>query len=448
MDKPLQRIDHIMWDSDAPNSIATIAGVMTFKKPLHKERMLEIVKSRLLRFERFQKTIIIKDGSPMWHLDENFQLQNHIHHIALPGKGDYKELQQFVSDMISQPLNYNKPLWDIHLIDNYQGGSALLWRVHHAIGDGLALVKVIFSLTGITAKDSLAVFGEEGEAKKAKVKDNIEYIVDLGVSIYEDAKQLLSNPHILTDTLQHNWTLLKEAGELLKGKTVNKLYKGDSGTVKKASWTEPLPLAAFKRLGKHYDAKINDVMLTVVAGAIRKHLQRHKQSVAESVKIVMPVNMRRTTEIKSLHNEFSFITVDLPVHISSFEKRLAYIKERTAAFKPSANSLLMTELIHIVADYTPLNAKQKLLGFLGRSVAGIVTNVPGPQHSIYLAGGKVEDLMFWVPHTVPLGIGISLMSYNGKVYMGIVTDEILLQDPDMITGAFASELARAEKAIK
>ena len=109
--------------------------------------------------------------------------------------------------------------------------------------------------------------------------------------------------------------------------------------------------------------------------------------------------------------------------------------------------MLMTEMIHIVADYTPLKAKQKLLGFLGKSIAGVVTNVPGPKHPIYLGGGKVEDLMFWVPHTVPLGVGVSLMSYNEKVYMGIVTDNVLVKDPDIIVKAFASELKRADKLI-
>ena len=448
MDKPLQRIDHIMWDADTPDSIATIAGIMTFKKKLHRAHMLEVLEKGLMKFERFQKTVIVKDGNPMWHLDENFQLQNHIHHIALPGKGGYKELQECVSDLISHPLDYNRPLWDIHVIDNYNNGTAIFWRIHHVIGDGIALVKVIFSLTGITAKDSLAIFGKKEAPKPKKVKDEIEYIIDLGVSLYDDAKQILHNPSILKDMLQHNWQLAKEAGDLVRGRKANLLYKGTPGQAKKAAWTEPLPLDAFKGLSKFFDAKINDIMLASLAGAMRKHLLRHKQKAAEGVKVVIPVNLRREGEVNSLNNEFSFITLDLPVHLSSFAKRVAYIKERTAALKPSANSMIMTELIHIVADYTPLAAKQKLLAFLGKSIAGVVTNVPGPKHPIYLAGGKVEDLMFWVPHTVPLGIGVSLMSYNGKVYMGLVTDNVLVKDPDVIVKGFASELKRAQKLIK
>jgi diacylglycerol O-acyltransferase len=448
MDKPLERIDHIMWDADTPDSIATIAGIMTFKRTLNKARMTEVVEKRLLRFERFQNRVVIKDGNPMWHFDENFKIENHIHHIALPGKGGYKELQECVSDLISHPLDYNRPLWDIHVIDNYNNGTALFWRVHHVIGDGVALVKVIFSLTGISAKDSLTVFGEQAPTKPKKLKDEIEYIVDLGVSMYEDAKHLFNNPSLLRDTLQHNWQLAREVGDLLGNRKANHLYKGESGQAKKAAWTKPLPLKSFKKLSKYYGVKINDIMLAIVAGAMRKHLMRHKEKIVNGVKVVIPVNLRREGAVNSLQNDFSFITVDLPVHISSFADRVAFIKEKTAALKPSANSMLMTELIHIVADYTPVKAKQKLLGFLGKSIAGVVTNVPGPRHPIYLGGGKVEDLMFWVPHTVPLGVGISLMSYNEKVYMGIVTDNVLVKDPDIIVRAFASELKRAEMLMR
>ena len=448
MDKPLQRIDHIMWDADTPDSIATIAGIMTFKKKLNKAHMLEVLEKGLMRYERFQKTVIIKDGNPMWHdAKDSFILENHIHHIALPGKGGYAELQACVSDLISHPLDYSKPLWDIHVIDNYNNGTALFWRVHHVIGDGIALVKVIFSLTGISAKDSLTVFGKKEKPRRVKVKDKVEYIVDLGMSLYEEAKQLLHDPSIVRDMLHHNWELAKEAGDLFKNKKANRLYKGEPGQAKKAAWIGPLPLDTFKQLAKHYEAKVNDVMLATVAGAMRRHLQKHKQALSEVVKVVIPVNIRREGEVNSLNNDFSFITVNLPVHLSSFAKRVDYIKKKTTALKPTANSMLMTEMIHIVADYTPLNAKQKMLAFMGKSIAGVVTNVPGPQHPIYLAGGKVEDLMFWVPHTVPLGMGVSLMSYNKKVYMGIVSDNVLVKDPDFIVKGFAAELKRAEKLL-
>jgi diacylglycerol O-acyltransferase len=116
--------------------------------------------------------------------------------------------------------------------------------------------------------------------------------------------------------------------------------------------------------------------------------------------------------------------------------------------KPSAAPLLLNGLIHLAADYTPVVAKQVFMEYMGNHIAGAITNVPGPDHPIYLAGEKVEDLVFWIPHTVILGIGISLMSYNGKVYMGIVTDEGLVSDPDMVVDAFTAELNQQEKLLR
>ena len=446
MDKPLQRIDHLMWDAEAPNSLVTIAGMMLFKKPINKEKLIQIIEDRLMRFERFGKKVIFLDGSPRWHKDEQFQLQTHMHHIALPGRGGYKELQRCISDLISQPLNYNKPLWDIHLIDNYEGGYVLLWRLHHAIGDGMGLVKVIYSLTGTTANSSLSAVDETVPDHK-KVSE-LSQLAEIGKGVYEDVKHLIQNPALLRDSLENSWKTALELKELFFGKSVkDTIYKGKLGLTKKAAWTDPLPLELFKKLAKQHNAKINDVLLALVAGAIRKHLLLHGQKTESDLKIIAPVNIRKATEVNILHNEFSFISLDLPVHIASFKKRIDVIREKTAALKPSIEPFFINELLHFVADYTPMVAKQLLLEFMGKHIMGVVTNVPGPSHPIYLAGNKVEDLMFWVPHTMPLGIGISLMSYNGKVYMGIVTDDKLVNDPDKIVNAFTSELSRLGKLV-
>jgi diacylglycerol O-acyltransferase len=449
MDKPLQRIDHIMWDAESPNSLATIAGILVFKKKLDKEKLLELIGKRLMRFERFQKKVIITNGHPMWHLDDEFHLPSHIHHIALPGKGGHKELQACISDLISQPLNYNKPLWDMHLIDNYNKGSVLLCRVHHALGDGMALVRVIFSLTGTSAKDSLSVPASDIRTKPKKLREELESILGTGMDLYHDARELISNPALLADTLQNNWKTVKELGELVLGKPVTgSMYKGKLGLSKKAAWTEPLSLDTFKALSKYHKVKINDILLALVAGAIRKHLQAHGQKTTEGLKIVIPINLRKGTEIKSMHNEFGWLSLDLPIHLSGFKARLTEIRKKTATMKPSAAPLLLNGLIHLAADYTPVVAKQVFMEYMGNHIAGAITNVPGPDHPIYLAGEKVEDLVFWIPHTVILGIGISLMSYNGKVYMGIVTDEGLVSDPDMVVDAFTAELNQQEKLLR
>jgi WS/DGAT/MGAT family acyltransferase len=284
--------------------------------------------------------------------------------------------------------------------------------------------------------------------KHKTAADNIDQLVQLGNNAYEEGIQMLKNPSLFGEVVKNNWRTTKEIGELFLGKTVeNTIYKGHMGLTKKAAWAGPVPLETFKRLAKQYHVKINDVLLALVAGAFRKHLIAHHQKVNEGLKIIVPVNLRKQNEIMKLHNEFSFISLDLPVHISSFEKRIAFISEKTTTLKPSAEPLFLNEMLHLLADYTPMAVQKIFMEFMGKHITGVVSNVPGPDHPVYLAGNMVEDLMFWIPHTVSLGIGISLMSYNGKVYMGLVTDEGLVNDPDAIVAAFTNELNQQKKLL-
>ncbi len=448
MDSPLQRIDHIMWDAESSNSLTTIAGILVFKKKLNKQKLIDVIEKRLLKYERFQKKVVIKNGNPMWHFDEDFQLQSHIHHIALPNNGSYKDLQECLTDLISQPLNYNKPLWDAHIIDNYEGGCVLLWRLHHAMADGMALVKVIFSLTGASARESLSANFPMPEVSSISKTSELDGLKELGLSLYEEAKHLLLNPLSLGTTLLQNWETMKEIRELFIGKKISHtIYKGKLGAIKKAAWSEALPLDIIKQIGKFHKATINDILVAMVAGALRKHLLLHHISVKHGMKVVLPMNIRKSKEIKSIHNEFSLISFDLPIHLKSFKERIEFVREKTSILKLSAEPLFLSEMLHLLADYTPALAKEKFLEIIGQHIGGVVTNVPGPSHAIYLAGEKVEDIHFWVSHTTTLGVGISLMSYNGKVYMGIVTDTGLVKDPDVITKAFVNEFRQMERSL-
>lgn len=446
-DKPLQRVDHMMWDAEAPNSPVTIAGLMTFSKNISTEKVLDTVVNGLLHYERFKKKVVVKEKGPHWRLDESFQAHTHIHRIALPGKGGAKELQVCVSDLVSQPFNYNKPLWEVHIIENYNGGTALLWRLHHAIADGMALIKVVFSLTGATAKESLAI--TNGTAIKEDhhgVKHELDEAMELLRKFYDEAQEAMKHPELVGAAFKNSIATMKEVAGIFLGKTVAKsIYKGKLGYAKTVAWSEPFPLADVKKIGKANGCTVNDVLLTAATGALRKHLLKHKEKPTQGLRIVVPINMRKQGSVTKLHNEFGWLSVELPVHMPKQKDRLKFIREKTVMLKPSIEPFFLNEVVHVLADYSPLKVKQWFLDFLGTKIAGVVTNVPGPKQPVYLAGQKVEDLMFWVPHTTALGIGLSLMSYNGKVYMGLVTDSQLVPDPDVVTKAFGQEIKAMSK---
>lgn len=450
MDKPLKKIDHMMWDVNMPNSLVTITGMMILDKPVNKKKLLEIIETRLLKFERFQKKVILKNKKPTWHLDEHFNVNSHFHHIALPAPGNYFNLQNIISDLISQPLDESKPLWQVHLIDNYNGGSVVLWRLHHAIADGIALVKVLFSLTGSTKKESLSmeIKTENVVNEIHSLKKDIDSLLHTSQDIFHEAKELLKNPEHLNDTLKESWSITKELGRLFLGESVQgTIYKGELSCCKIAAWSKPLPLSVIKAIGKHHNATINDILLALITGALRRHLKKHKQQLDKCIRIVVPVNLRKKNEVIRVHNKIGMLSIELPVHLNNIKKRIQYIKEKTELLKHSIEPVLIYNLLNILADVIPSSLEQKFSDFIGTRIAGVITNVPGPKNSIFLAGVEVKDIMFWVPQTSPLGIGVSIISYNDKVCLGVVTDKNIIDKPDGIIEGYYKEFEEMKKLL-
>jgi diacylglycerol O-acyltransferase / wax synthase len=451
MDKPLKKIDHMMWDVDVPTSYVTITGMMCFEEQLDKKQLSKIIETRLLKFERFHKKVILKNKKPHWHVDEAFDLRAHIHHIALPAPSDYNTLQEVISDLISQPLDHSIPLWQVHLIDNFNGGSVVVWRLHHAIADGIALIKVVFSLTNDTKEASLqtAVAEQKILKKKHTLMEDIGELLNTGKDIYAEAQHLLREPAAMKDALKESWSISKEIGRLFFGESVQEtIYKGKLSYSKKAAWSKPLPLNVIKRIGKHYKATVNDILLALITGALRRHLIKHKQPLDKCIRVVVPVNIRKKDEEIKVHNKIGMLSIELPVHIKNTEERIEYIREKTELLKHSIEPVLIYNLLNILADVIPAALEQKFSDFIGTKIAGVVTNVPGPFQPIYLAGAKVKDMMFWVPQTSPLGIGVSIISYNNRVCLGIVTDTSLVDDPDEIVSGYYKEFEAMQKRLK
>lgn len=451
MDKPLRRIDHMMWDVNTPNSLVTITGMMIFEKKVSARQLTDIIRSRLLRFERFRKKVVIRNKKPMWHLDESFNLESHIHHIALPNPGNYKALQEVISDLISQPLDESKPLWQVHLIDNYNGGTVIVWRLHHAIADGIALIKVVFSLTGTSRADSLRLELEEEEKHREErtLRQDVSQLIHSGADWYHQAQEMMKDPNQIKDALKESWDITKELGRLFFGTSVSDtIYKGKLGYAKKTAWSEALPLQEIKQIGAKHNATVNDMLLALITGALRRHLIKHKQPLDKCIRIVVPVNLRKKEEKIKVHNKIGMLSIELPVHIKSTKERIAYIVEKTELLKHSIEPVLIYNLLNVLADVIPTPLEQKFSDFIGTKIAGVVTNVPGPKSAIYMAGHKVKDMMFWVPQTSPLGIGVSIISYNNRVCLGVVTDVNLVNDPDEIVNGYYKEFEAMRKLLK
>lgn len=447
MDKPLKSVDHIMWDINSPTSLNTITGMMTLKGKVDIEIIKKLIHQRLLAYDRFREKIAIKDNKPIWHIDENFDLSCHFHHTALPAPGDYNSLQVELSHLMSIPLDPSKPLWKVNLIDNYQGQSVIIYRLHHALADGIALIKVVFSLTGNTPEESLEenalVIDEVPPESIASISDKVNDFVHFGEKIYHEAQDLLKQPDVLKQNLKDTWDSAVELGKLFFGKGVggsSAIYKGEMSVRKKPAWTNnPIDLKVIKKISKSQGVTINDVLLGLMTGAIRYHMILNHQKPVDELRVVIPVNLRKKNEPIKVENKIGMISLELPIHIEDPYERLKIIRAKTLILKNSLEPIIIYNLLQVMADVIPQKLEKKFADLIGSKVGAVVTNVPGPKKPIYLAGAEIEDMMFWIPQTSTLGMGVSLISYNDKAYLGVVTDPNIITDPDNIIEGFYKE---------
>ena len=166
----MSNVDTAWLQMDRPTNLMMIASFMTFDEPIDYERLLATIERRLLIFDRFRQRVVpprIPFGNYAWEDDPHFDIRAHVHRAALPAPGDKAALQAMMSDIISTPLDRSRPLWHYYLLDGYKGGSVIACRLHHSIADGIALMRVLLSMTDLTPAVSythLDVYKRQGSS--------------------------------------------------------------------------------------------------------------------------------------------------------------------------------------------------------------------------------------------------------------------------------------------
>lgn len=430
--EPLSSIDAAWLRMEHPTNLMVVTVVLIFDQPLDFERLREVVERRLLRFDRFRQRLVSAPApwvQPRWEFDPNFTLSAHLHRIALPAPGDRAALEALVSDLMSTPLDHSKPLWQFHLIENFGGGCVLLPRLHHCIADGVALVHVLLSLAEAEQDDPASTGTAAGRPK-------------------DDLDGLLSPARAL-ELLRQGAGVAEAVGKLLLlPPDPPTPLRGALGVAKRAVWSEPIPLEDVKAVGRAVGGTVNDVLLTAAAGALRRYLQARGAPVdALDVRAVVPVNLRPPGELIDLGNRFGLIFLTLPVSIDDPLDRLFELRARMEEIKRSPEALVMFSALGVLG-MTPAEIEQALVQAFGRKATAVITNVPGPRETICLAGRPVREIMFWVPQSGWLGLGLSILSYAGSVTLGIASDVGLVPDPEAIIAGFQAEFSQYREMVR
>ena len=456
-------VDTAWLRMEHPTNLMMIVGIMVFKEKVDFKKLEMTLEQRFLAFPRFKQKAVQDPTGAWWEDDKKFDIKNHIKKTKLPGKAGKKELQDYVSQMASESLDFTKPLWQFHLIENYLGGTALLTRIHHCYADGIALISVMLSMTGDSVESSLARPAmKDKQAKGAKGRSGINgNDMDFWTSVTKPIASVWSGAMKLTRGLvEQGLEIAKDpasmrefatkgmelADELRKIATMSAdtttRFKGTLGRHKRVAWCDPLPLAEVKVIGKALHCSINDVLLATAAGALRDYMQRNGDK-ADGVEFraIVPVNLRPVEKAAELGNQFGLVFVDLPIGVEDPIERMLIVRERMAALKGSSQPIVAFVLLSAVG-MGPKILQDQISALLGRNATAVMTNVPGPQKPLYFAGREIDEFDFWVPQSGGIGMGLSILTYNGKVHFGLITDAGLVPDPENIIEKFGEEFER------
>jgi len=456
--EPMSAVDTAWLRMESSTNLMMIGVVLVLEDPLDFLRFLALLEDRLLSFQRFRQKVVQDDGRYYWEDDPYFDIDNHVHRISLAGDGTQLELQKLAADLNSTPLCHDMPLWQVHLVDRYQGGSAIIARIHHCIADGLALVRVLLSLTDApsTAPTSCGPLSEPRAKPYLNGHRNdlwqparklIRNTLQQGQELLEDSWDFIREPKQLVELARQGLVMSSELTRVgIMPPDPPTRLKGRLSGRKRVSWAEPLNLKEVKEMSRALDATINDVLLAAATGALRKYLVRHGDDITnEKIHVAVPFNLRPLNKpITTLGNEFGLVILPLPIGIHDPLERFEQVRDNMLALKKSYQAQTFYGLLGALGK-GPHGLEKTALELLSRKASAVMTNVPGPTEHLYLAGSRLKQPMFWVPQSGDVGVGLSIFSYAGSVQFGLIADKNLIPYPDLLMKDFASSYREIEQ---
>lgn len=453
-------IDHLMLSMDQPGPPPIITGFLEFERPLDFKRLEAAVQDRLLRHERFKKRVCRPAGpveTARWETDANFDLKAHLFVAPAPYPGNKEQLQALFSSLASKPLDPERPLWQIHYIKNIEsGGSLLFFRVHHCIADGIAMAQLLVSLTdedpgarpGARLNGSNAATRKHPKTALRRPPQGGKKLCDAGDFAIRGFKNVLSNPCYAKKRVKTAGQAFSEgagtiARVLMLPPDSRFFFKGERGHKRGIAWSEPLPLADVKKAAAHFNATVNDIVVALATGGLRRYLKQHEDLEGKpGIRMAIPVNLRppgsERADHVALENRIGFLLAELPVYIRNPGRRIRRVRNMLNRLKQSSDMVFAWAGLHALGTVPPDMARKTAYHLAGK-ITGIISNVPGPGRSLCFAGEKLKKVMFWLPLLKGLSLGISIISYNNAVFMGIVTDSRIVPDPETISGHIEDE---------
>jgi diacylglycerol O-acyltransferase / wax synthase len=409
-----------------------VASVCVFEGTVPFEDCLQFVESKLPLIPGYLKRVVpspFNIGLPSWEYDPAFDIRNHVHEVTLKHGTDL-ELKTLAGKILSKVMDRQHPLWDLTWVHGLKGNrSALIFRLHHCLADGVAgvgIMNVLMDASPVAPR----LPKQKLRLRLPPPRDLMTSIATGFVDSYaEFAKRLLgglgdassmaerfavNGGGLATDEFTQLLPELSASTERLR---FNVLYRGPQ----KFAWAE-IPLAEVKAIKQTCGTSVNDVILALVTATIRRYVEGHGDRVkGRLLRMMVPVNLRGSDNPGDLGNRISLVPVTVPLDIREPRKLLAAVHRRTEFLKRTHAAELVS-LAGGLIGMLPTSAQAlggQILGQLPFTPFNMVcTNVPGPQHPLYLLGHKMLGCYPYVPVGGEMTLNCAILSYNGTAYFG------------------------------
>jgi len=417
---------------DSPTNLMVVNSVLWFDEPIDESALRSVLSERLVgRFRRFRQRAV-EDHGIWWEDDPDFDLTRHLQHLELPPPRGRHELEALVASYLTVPLDRSRPLWELYVLDGYYGGTALFFRMHHCIADGIALTRVLLSLTD-DGDEYAGVAPEEPTEHRGRLSGLVSGAV-------HEAVETITHPSHLVDLAATGVSDARALSRLLALPPDRRFWGRTTGLEKQVVWSDPIPLERIKGAGHASGTTVNDVLMAAVAGALRADLERRGASLRDT-RAIVPFNLRALDQPlpSGLGNAFGLVFLDLPLTKATPRERLEEMARRMRAVKHSAEGVVSYGVLDAVG-LAPLAVEKVVVDIFAAEGSAVVTNVAGPREPVTLAGSTLRGTIGWVPLSGSIGVGVSIFSYAGDVVIGLAVDRLQVDDPHLLMEDLLAEL--------
>jgi len=456
----LTAVDASFLHNEGAASHMHVGGITIFEGPPPAiGDFLDHIRSRLHLVPRYRQKLVfppLETGRPLWVDDANFNLEYHVRHTALPEPGSEGQLLRLAARVFSQRLDRAKPLWETWMVEGLEGNRfALIAKTHHALIDGIAgvdLATVLFDLTPVpqpaeTNGDEWQPHPEPTSAEL--VAAGVRGVVKAGTDLVGSALGAVTRPEAAVGKVREAVEGLGEVAWAGLNPAPSTPLNVEIGPHRRIGVVR-CELEDFKRVKDALEGTVNDVVLTVVAGALREWLHsRGVRTEGMELRGLVPVSIRAEDERGQLGNRIAAMRGPLPVYVRDPVARLRLVKQAMDGLKESKQAV-GAEVMAGVQNFAPptVLAQAVRINFSTRLFNLIVTNIPGPQFPLYVLGRELQDLfpVAFLPENHALAIAI--MSYNGKMNFGLLADYDALPDLEVIQQGIENSLDELLQAAR